>query len=376
MKKKIFFVATVEVTVNAFLLNHLRYLSKSFDLTVLVSSLDSNFLRKKGLEARVVPLRISRSINILSDIRTLFFLIGFFLKNSPSAVQTITPKAGLLGMVAAFVSFVPMRVHTFTGQVWVTKNGLVRYFFRFFDWLIGLLANFCIVDSPSQCEFLINEKVITEKKSIVFGLGSVSGVNLKKFKANKATFKDVRLQLDIPLDAFVFIYLGRLNKDKGILDLAEAFSRIQNPNVYLLVVGPDEGGFAKKIKLMNFAKQNNIRLIPFTNTPECFLSASDALSLPSYREGFGSVIIEAAAMGIPAIGSRIYGLSDAIVNNFTGLLHEPKDVNSILACLEFFIDNPVLVKEFGTNARARAVKEFDADCISQHWLDFYKQNIQ
>jgi glycosyltransferase involved in cell wall biosynthesis len=372
---QIFFVATVDFAINAFLLNHLKALSEHFDVTVIVNTDDPDFLFKQGINVKVIPLNISRNIHILSDIACLVRLISIFIKFHPSAVHSITPKAGLLAMLAAFFARVPFRVHTFTGQVWATKLGLRRLMLKSFDWLIARLATFNIVDSPSQRDFLIQEKVLSENNSIVFGLGSVSGVDLKRFKSSKVVFNELRHTLGISEGAFVFTYLGRLNKDKGVLDLAQAFSTIKDSNAYLLIVGPDEGGFVDEIKKINARKLEQIRFVGFTKVPEQYLAASNALCLPSYREGFGSVIIEAAAMGVPAIASNIYGISDAVVNNETGLFHKPADVSSILACLNSFLNDPKLVKKYGDAAKLRAAKDFDANLITEHWVDFYKRYI-
>ena len=375
-KPKIYFVATVEFVVNAFLLNHFKSLSKKFDITLIVNTNDPLFLVKQGVDVNVIPLNISRNIRFFSDIYCLVILIYIFLKKRPAAVHSITPKAGLLAMLAAFISMVPFRVHTFTGQVWANKHGSKRFILKSFDWLIARLSILNIVDSQSQQQFLIEEKVLTKETSIVFGLGSVSGVDLKRFKPSKKVSTDLRRELLIPQDAFVFTYLGRLNKDKGVLDLANAFSLIENKKAYLLIVGPDEGGFVDEIKKTNAHKLGKIRFVGYTQMPERYLTASNALCLPSYREGFGSVIIEAAAMGVPAIASNIYGVSDAVVNNQTGLLHRPADVSDILFCLSIFLNNQTLAKKYGLAAKLRVIKSFDSDLLTEHWLRMYLHNIK
>ena len=377
-RPKIFFLATVEFAVNAFLLSHLKALSKCFDVTVIVNTDDPLFLTKQGVDVEVIPLNISRNIQILSDVYCLIRLVCIFIKLRPSAVHSITPKAGFLAMLAAFIACVPFRVHTFTGQVWATSHGLKRVELKFFDWLTARLATFNIIDSPSQQQFLINQKVLTKERSIVFGVGSVSGVDLKRFKPSKKVLTEVRHELGIPEDAFVFIYLGRLNKDKGILDLALAFTSLKNKNknIYLLVVGPDEGDFVEEMKRLCVDNIDQLRFVVYTRTPERFLAASNALCLPSYREGFGSVVIEAAAMGLPAIASDIYGISDAIVDNGTGLLHQPGDAECIKRCMGLFLARPDKLERLGYEARSRAVKNFDAERITEHWLGFYDKVLK
>ena len=318
-------------------------------------------------------MKISRKIQIFNDLLNLIRLISLLIKYKPKAVHSITPKAGLLAMVAAGLVHVPVRVHTFTGQIWVNKRGFKRFILKFFDYLISNLSTLNIVDSPSQRDFLIKQKVLSITKATVFGLGSVSGVDLKRFKPDKATFNNMRAQLSIPKNAFVFTYLGRLNKDKGILDLAYAFSMIETKKAFLLVVGPDEHNFVNKIKKINKHKSSQVRIIGHTSRPEDYLAASDALCLPSYREGFGNVIIEAAATGVPAIASNIYGISDAIINLKTGILHQPKDVKGIISAMQNFLNNPELVKRYGRAAKKRVIVEFDANVMSKYWLNFYFQ---
>jgi glycosyltransferase involved in cell wall biosynthesis len=257
----------------------------------------------------------------------------------------------------------------------LTKYGFIRLILKSFDWLIAQLATFNIVDSPSQQRFLIDEKVLTEDKSIVFSFGSVSGVDLNRFRPSKRIFSEVRYELMIPDDAFVYIFLGRLNKGKGILDLAHAFSMIEHKKAFLLVVGPDEGEFVSDIKKINADKLDRIRFIGFTRVPERYLAASNVLCLPSYREGFGSVIIEAAAMRVPAIASNIYGISDAIVNNETGLLHEVHDVDAIRDAMTMFLNDIQLSIKYGEAAKSRAIKFFDSKIISRHWLNFYLDRV-
>ena len=375
LRQKVIFLVTVESAVNAFILNHLKVLSKHFDVTVIVNTDDPLFLTKQGLDVEVISLSISRNIRILMDTYFLIRLIYIFAKLRPSAVHSITPKAGLLAMLAAFIVRVPFRVHTFTGQVWANKNGIKRILLRLADKLIGNLSTFNIVDSNSQRDFLFGENVLSPQKSIVFGSGSISGVDLNKFKPCKKTYDEVRADLSIPKNAFIFLYLGRLNQDKGVLDLASAFSKVKGDRAYLVAVGPDEADFGKRMQKLCDLNQERLRLVGFSAEPQKYLAAANALCLPSYREGFGSVIIEAAAVGVPAIASDIYGISDAVQNQKIGLLHPPKDIDEILRCMNLFLSDPKLLKKYGSAAKKRAHKEFDANVMSQHWLNFYLKHL-
>lgn len=374
-RPQIYFVATVEYAVNAFLLSHLETLSKHFDVSVLVNCDDPLFLKKRGVNVNVIPLRIKRHISLISDFFCFIYMISIFLKDRPAAVHSITPKAGFLAMLAAAFVWIPLRVHIFTGQVWANKSGVKKNILKFLDCLISNLATFNFVDSASQKDFLIRERVILAKKSMVFGNGSVCGVNLKKFKSNKKLRDKIRAKLSVPNDALVYIYLGRLTKDKGLLDLASAFSKIRDNRAYLIMVGPDEEDITYQLESLVGDNRDKFKLIGFSSDPQHYLAASDVLCLPSYREGFGSVIIEAAAMGVPSIASNIYGISDAVQNYKTGLLHPPKDIDAICECMESFLLDPGLLKAYGLAAKKRAVSEFDANLFSQHWLDFYLQHV-
>ena len=366
---------TAEFAIKAFLLNHLRALSKTYDVTVIVNTNNPNFLDEQGINAKVVPLAIARDISLILDVSCLMRLVKIFYQQGFSAVHSITPKAGLLAMLAACIVRVPLRVHTFTGQVWVTRLGFKRLLLKMFDSLIAFLATNIIVDSYSQLQFLLGEGVVTKAKSVVFGRGSVSGVDLSRFKYSAQARLEVRNRLNINADAIVFLFLGRLNLDKGILDLAKAYNQLPIGAAYLLFVGPDEQNMQIKIESILENSASNVRYIGHTHVPEHYMAAADVLFLPSYREGFGSVVIEAAAVGIPTVASRIYGVRDAVVDGETGLLHEPRVVDEIEDCMKSMLSNRALRLKLGGQAQARAVKDFDSQLITQAWVNFYHENV-
>ena len=370
-RKSICFVATVEFAVSAFLLSHLKELSKHYDLTVIVNLKNPNFLIDKKLDIKLVNINFSREINIISDLLSLVQLAYLFLIKKYDAVHSITPKAGLLAMIASFLTFTPVRVHCFTGQVWSTKSGLSRLFLKLIDKIIGNLSTQNIVDSKSQYDFLVKENVLNKDKALVFGSGSVSGVDLLKFKPNTKVKSSLRKKLKISPSSFVFVFLGRLNSDKGIHDLINAFISTDLKSAYLLLVGPDEENISSKFK----GNQSNIIFSGLISSPQDFLAVSDVLCLPSYREGFGNVVIEAAATGVPSIVSNIYGLSDAIVLNKTGLAHEPHDVQEITKLMKSLFNNRKLVMDLGKAAKKRAISEFDSKILVKHWIDFYHHNL-
>lgn len=376
MNYQVCFVLTTEFPVKAFLLNHLRELSKVYTITVITNTDNISFLKEYGLKVKVVPLGIARQINLIVDFICLLQLIKIFKQENFASVHSVTPKAGLLAMLAAWVVRTPLRIHTFTGQVWANKTGFKRYLLKQMDCIIARLTTQNFIDSPSQRDFLLQERVVLASKTVVFGKGSISGVDKGRFKSDSEARQNIRQRLNIQDDKVLFLFVGRLTRDKGVLDLAQAFNQLNQTAAHLLFVGPDEQAMQAEIVSILGAGNSRLHFVGHTDTPEFYMAAADVLCLPSYREGFGSVVIEAAAVGIPAIASRIYGLTDAVVDGETGLLHEPQAVGEIKNCMDTLISNQEFMLQMGRQAKERAVKCFDSDFLVQEWLDFYQKNIR
>jgi glycosyltransferase involved in cell wall biosynthesis len=372
-KAKICFVVSSPMTAKAFLGAHIAALSERFsiDLAANVSRPDElDGIRK---HARTVPVPVSRKISPLADLAALLRLHALFRRERYAAVSSITPKAGLLSMLAAALAGVPLRTHMFTGQVWAARAGWKRWLLKTADRLIARLATHVLADSPSQRDFLVAEGVVATGKIAVLGHGSICGVDGSRFRPDAAGRSKVRRELGIPGQAVVFLFLGRLNRDKGVLDLAAAFSALGNPAAWLLVVGPDEAGMRREMESRLGAAGERCRFVGYTDRPEEFMAAADVFSLPSYREGFGMVVIEAAAAGVPAIASRIYGVTDAVEEGVTGLLHAPGDVAEIAATMAALAGDPARRKAMGEAARARALVLFSDEAVTAAWCRFYVQ---
>lgn len=362
-----------ELGVKAFLLGHLRSLCQVYDVTILVNTSNPDFLKALGIEAKLIPINIQREVRIFSDLITLFKLINIFYRERFFIVHSISPKAGFLAMLSAFLVRVPIRVHTFTGQVWANKIGFKRYLLKSIDRFFSRLATHIIIDSPSQMNFLQAEKIISINKCYVFGAGSIAGVDLEKFRPDSVARQTIRTSLNISHSSLIFLFIGRLNQDKGVLDLAKAYIEAKIRHSYLVFVGPDEQGMKEKITSLQGFEGTHIKFVSYTNTPEQFMAASDVLCLPSYREGFGNVIIEAAACGLPSIASKIYGITDAVIDKKTGLLHTPHNIAEITENLKTLAVDAVLRDELARNAYRRVSLDFNAKIISQHWCSFYKK---
>lgn len=372
-RKKICFIATVEWPLKMFLSEQLRALSKQHEIVVVVNSADPGFLERNGISVRVVTFSLMREIAPVADAISLLRLTSFLLRERFDAVHTINPKSGLIGMLAAFAARVPVRVHTFTGQVWATRKGLMRMMLKALDWLVAALATHIVADSTSQLKFLREQRVVSEDKGFVPGHGSVGGIDVCRFSYNDQAREKIRRELGIPKDGVVFLFVGRMNRDKGLEELAHAFLEVGRlfSNIYLLLVGPDEKGMQEKIKEICRAFLERVHILEYTDAPERYMSASDVLCLPSYREGFGTVIIEAASVGIPAVASKIYGLTDAIVEGETGLFHRVGDSKELAEKMSWLAEHPEERLAMGKTARLRARYEFSQETLTAAMLRFY-----
>lgn len=374
VRGKICWVVSSPFTVRAFLMNHLAALAHYYDITVMANAADFGFLVPLGSGVRGVPIGIERKIAPLRDLACLFRLACAFQSRGFKAVHSVTPKAGLLAMTAAWLVRVPVRIHWFTGQVWATRSGAMRVLLKGLDRLTAALATHLLVDSPSQVDFLASQGVAPRDKMRALAQGSICGVDAVRFRPDGPARAEVRAALGLPHEALVFLFMGRCTFDKGLTDLARAFEALcsERDDVYLVIVGPDEEGvFPAMLRLCPRAV-GRVRRLDYTDAPERFMAAADMLCLPSYREGFGSVVIEAAAAGIPSIGSRIYGVTDAIQDGVTGLLHKPYDALDLLEKMRHLIQDPDLRSFMGSRARARAEQEFAQDVLTAALLNYYE----
>lgn len=369
-RKAICVVTTSPLIVNFFLVPCLSALARCYRVSLAVNAAEGTPLAELPA-VEVISLPIQRKIAPWSDLVALARMVRLFRERRFDAVHSFSPKAGLLAMLAGRISGIPVRMHTYTGQVWLTRAGIMHALLRMADAAIARLATHLLADSPSQRQALIESGIVRGKDCRVLGAGSVSGVDPERFRPDAGARAAVRRELNIPQDALVFLFLGRLTRDKGVLDLARAFKSLAAtwPGVVLLFVGPDEENLQTRILALGGGTR--IRFVGYTRVPERFLAAADVLCLPSYREGFGTSIIEAAAAGVPAIGSRIYGVTDAIVEGETGLLHAPGNIEDLAEKMRKMIADPALRGRLGRQAQQRALAEFSQQRLIKAWLDHY-----
>ncbi|WP_300565254.1 glycosyltransferase [Flavobacterium sp.] len=373
MKKRICFIVSSPLTAKAFLLKHFEVLSEEFDISLIANfeNEDLSFFKNVPL-VHVESIGIHRSINIIQDIKSLLNLRSYLKKMQFDAIHTVTPKAGLVGILAAKSAGIKNRIHIFTGQVWHTKTGLFKLILMTIDKIIVKNATAILVDGESQRQYLIENKIVNKNNAFVLGKGSISGVDLNRFVPNDEVRKQMRTQLNLSDNEVAFMFLGRFNIDKGLLDLAHAFQkiRIKNKKATLILVGFDEEHLESKIR----AIINDDTAVIFTGStpkPQDYLQAADVFCLPSYREGFGTSVIEASLMKLPIICSDTYGLMETIIENETGLRHKVGDVKGIEHQMNVLLNDENKRKTFGENGANYVKKYFSAATISNEWADFY-----
>jgi len=374
-KKTVCILAATPLTIHFFLKPHILALTREFDVTLIINLKNDSYLPPLNLPVRIIDIPIARKMSPFLDLRVLVILIGLFWLNRFDSLITVVPKAGLLGMLAGAFAGISKRLHIFQGEVWASRSGFGRWVLKSCDAVTAYLATNVLAVSESEKLFLESQGVVTPGKIVVLGKGSIGGVNLVRFALDADVRKKVRDSFGIPSHALVLIFVGRLVADKGIYELVDAYKNaLKNyPNLWLLLVGPDEEGQLEYIQNKLGFAVGQVRHQVYTERPQDFLAAADILCLPSHREGFGVVIIEAAAMGIPAIGSKIYGVSDAIIDGKTGLLFDCGSTAQLQECIEKLSTEPELRRLLGVNARLNVEQYFDDQQVQNLYLSYIRE---
>lgn len=377
LNKRIAIIVSTPMTLHAFLLHQVCELALHYRVTLVTNMEAGDFgLIKKlpsNIEVHHVP--IIRDINVYSDLKAFWLMFRFLNNNKFDLIHSVTPKAGFLSVTAGFFARVPHRLHTFTGQVWATKTGLARLILKFMDRVLCFFATTVLVDSFSQNEFLIQQKILKIDQGLVLADGSISGVDLKRFRPNAKARKSVRADLGLCNDAFMLLFLGRIKREKGVLDLIDSFLllRKSSADTCLVMVGPDEEDLQNELIEKLGSEADHVRFVPFTEVPEAYMAAADLFVLPSYREGFGTVVIEAAACGVPALATRVYGLSDAIEDGVSGVLFDIKNVEAMATAMEKFALSDKTTIEFGFRAQKRVREKFSQQRLTSSVASLYKK---
>ena len=341
---------------------------------VVYSNAYDRYSSLTGVEISHIPIQRSSFVGP-RDLQAVLALRHKIKEDGVTTVVTMSPKAGLVGQMAALGARTQNRLHIFTGQVWQgLDKGVYRYVVRSADRAIGRLATHLAADSPSQAHFLQSERVSPKWKAVdvPHPAGSIRGVDVGRFRPNPQARSTIRRKYELKDSDTAFIQLGRIAEAKGVIELVAAFSAIRDQwrraggsEPRLFVVGEDEEGLASSL-----ASVDGVHVLEFTQCPEELLAAMDVMVLASHREGFGSSIIEGAAVGLPSVGTDIVGVRDAIVDGETGWLIPRRSKEDLESCLHDLLHDPSEVARRGRAARVRALEDFDAEAVIRAWTQY------
>jgi glycosyltransferase involved in cell wall biosynthesis len=377
---KLIHVFTAPQTAYFFMNGQLDFMiSKGIEVTVIMP-LDIEFNQKfkeRELNVKIINVNFERTISLIRDLSCLFQLIKIFNKRKPDIIHLHTPKASLLGALAARFLFKKNIIYQMHGLVSASGNNVKKGFTYMLERITCSLSTQIFAVSKSLKEFAIEHNFCKLIKISVIENGTINGIDFKS-QFNPRNISSTRFELEkLSANKFVIGFVGRLLKDKGIEDYLFTVSKCKEKNLPVVgfVIGPDEsrGEWNILLEKYNLIQDEDIYLFGQQFEPEKFMIHFDILLLPTKREGFGLVGAEANALKIPVVGYDIAGFRDAVVNKQTGLLVDFENTDKLLEAVWFYFNNPLLKKEHGENGRKRVVRDFDPKLIWESLYDEYKK---
>lgn len=375
MQIKVIRACTVPQSIG-FVVGMIPDLTKEYEVGVLSSPGEEwAMLDKYGDAVKRLEVPMERHISPLRDLRSLWRLVRVFRRERPDMVHSMTPKAGLLCMLAAWITRVPVRVHMFTGLVFPTATGVKRRILMATDRLTCACATHVLPEGEGVKRDLLDNG-ITRKPIKVLGYGNCRGIDLDRFDPTLSEVQAEAAKLRKP-EVFTFIAIGRLVGDKGINELVAAFSRLNRelPATRLILVGPQE----KELDPLSPATLSEIESNPAIEAVgnqadvRPWLIAADCHVLASYREGFPNVVIEAGAMGLPQIVTDINGANEIIINGRNGVIVPPKNADAIHASMSRMATDPAFRSVLAANARSLIASRYEQTYVRRCLYDFYHE---
>lgn len=376
--KKIIRACTVSQSVG-FVKDMLPDLMQEYEVVLLSSPGEELDDARTQYGVKTIAVLMERHISVLKDFVSLCRLIKVFFCERPDIVHSMTPKAGMLCMLAAWLTRVPVRVHTFTGLVFPTSTGLKRRILMFTDWLTCACATHVIPEGEGVKADLLNNG-ITKKPLQVLGYGNVKGVDLSYYvRSEELKVKSEELKTD---GVFTFLFVGRIVRDKGINELVKAFQHLHshNLNTRLWLVGAYEDSLdpISNDTRQIIADNDGIEAVGVKRGDEllAYYAAADCFVFPSYREGFPNTVLEAGAMGLPSVVTDINGSREIIIEGFNGVIIPPRDEQALFEAMTEMLENTEKRKELATNARPIIAQRFEASFVRACLYDFYRRILQ
>lgn len=380
-KKKIIRAATVPQSLDVFCKGMLKELSEKYEVVALSSPGEplDRVREREGVRTIAVPME--RHISLMKDLKALLAMIKTLRKERPYMIHSMTPKAGLLCMVAGKLTGVPVRIHTFTGLVWPTSTGLKRKILMLTDKLTCACATNIIPEGQGVKNDLIAGK-ITKKPLKVLGYGNVMGVDMEHFSRRPEVLK---LSEDLNLrdsSKFTFLFVGRIVKDKGINELVGAFKKLYSeyPDIRLILVGPYEDNLdpisqesrdaiSAYDDIVAVGKKMGEELLAYYAVADCFV-------MPSYREGFPNTVLEAGAMGLASIVTDINGSREIIVDGENGMIVPPQDEARLYQAMKVMLTSSADRERLAGKARKMIADRFEQSFVRRCLYEYYDEVIK
>ena len=370
---KICYITTIPITLDAFVLPAIRYIHAHTDWEICVICDENPAFRQRLPEyIRYISVPMKRGIS-LGGIGAMLKMARIFRQEKFDMIQYSTPNAALYASLAGWLAGIPVRLYCQWGIAYVGFRGLKGRLLKSCEKLVCKLSTWVEPDSHGNLRFSREQGLYSEQKSSVIWNGSASGVNLEKFDISKKEQwrQDIRQKLGIGQDAFVYGFIGRITGDKGINELFEAYRSClqERENTYLMLVGFMEKSDSVDEELYEWARnEERVLFCDYTKVVEQYIAAMDVYILPSYREGFGSAVVEAEAMGVPVIVSNIPGPTDAMAADQTGLVVNKADARDLHKAMLRMLDDRRLYCQFQNAAHPFAAEHFEQEQLFAHIL--------
>lgn len=374
---KLLRISTVPGSLASLLKGQLKHLAEHYDVVAVSSPGEALDLVREREGVRTVAVPMERRISVWKDFVSLIRLILLFAKERPDMVHSITPKAGLLSMLAAWVTRVPVRMHTFTGLVFPTATGKMQKILILMDKITCACATRVNPEGEGVKQDLIRYGITTKPLHII-GNGNVNGIDLTYFHVKNISGEagELRSAYNLHPSCFTFCFVGRMVRDKGINELVHSFVKLysENENVRLLMVGPFEKNLDPVLPEVEeqILSHPGIVYAGFQPDVRPYLAVSDALAFPSYREGFPNVVMQAGAMELPSIVTDINGCNEIVRQGENGVIIPPKDENALYGAMKYFTQNPEDVKRMAGNAREMIAARYDQQALWKALLEEYR----
>ena len=366
--KKICFVTTIGGTLRVFVLNLAEYLHETGEFDIYFLSTPEEELQEILPDyIHMIPLPMERGIS-LSGVKAMLQMRKIFKKEQFDLVQYSTPNASCYASIAAWLSKIPVRLYCQWGIAYVGFSGIKRKLFKLEEKMVCKLSTWIEPDSKSNLEFSHSEGLYPEWKGSVVWNGSACGVDLTRFDYRKKDeyCKEIRKEHSIPVNAFVFGFVGRITGDKGVNELFKACKEFleNHKDAWLLLVGHSEKSNGVDDELFEWAQANErVVFSGYTLCAEKYISAMDCFILPSYREGFGMSVVEAESMGVPVIVTDIPGPIDGMLNEKTGIIVPPKRYDSLVNAMERLYADADLCSAFSSNGIVFVRESFEQQAL-------------